>query len=204
MIRSALLAIVLAAPAAAQTSAADILAALEKPTTELEQLTAILEGTDEEKALVAMRLMLESGDPAMERLALRVGLTSTSGISRGVALEAYMQGQPTLMAFATGGADASDEFQRWIQSIGSLSSETSGVFPIVIGPSIDDKNCFGAAAGSRNCTSRIAGTEVSFLIGGTWGTASLNESGELVGSISNGSYKTGPVAVKIPLLGQLQ
>lgn len=58
MIRAALFAVLFPVSAVGQTTAADILAALEKPTTELEQLTSILDGPDEEKSLVAMRLML--------------------------------------------------------------------------------------------------------------------------------------------------
>lgn len=208
MIRAALVALSLAGPAAAQTSAADILAALETPTTELEQLTSILEGADESKALVAMRMMLASGDPGMTRLALRAGLTSTSGVMRGVALEAYMEGQPTLMAFAEHAAEeAPPYFSEWMDYVGSLSSDTTGVFPIPVGPKVDGQACFSGAANPETCAIRVGGTEVSFLIGSAWGTARLNENGELVGSISrqaNSRDFTGPIAVTIPLLGQVQ
>jgi hypothetical protein len=202
--RGCLLAMALAGPAAAQSTAADILAALEAPTDELAQLTAILDGPNEERALVAMRLMLASGDRAMERLALRAGLSSTSGVVRGVAMDAFMKSRPTLIAFAVGQEDTAEGFQRWMQTIGSVSSATEGSFPIGVGPYIEDENCFGSGARPTQCYRRLGGTEFSFLEGSVWGTARLNESGELVGSISNDSYKTGPIAITIPLLGQLQ
>ena len=204
MIRACLVMMTLAAPAAAQTTAADILAALEAPTNELQQLTAVLEGPDEEKALVAMRLMLGSGDPAMERLALRAGLSSTSGVVRGVALESFLKSRPTLTAYAVGQDDAAEGVQVWLQSVGAISADAAGSFPIAIGPYIEDENCFGSAQRPTECYNRVGGTELSFYIGQSWGVARLNESGELVGSISNRGYKTGPIAVTIPLLGQLQ
>jgi hypothetical protein len=202
--RACLFSLALAGPAAAQSTAADILAALEAPTDELAQLTAILEGPDEEKALVAMRLMLGSGDPAMERLALRAGLSSTSGVMRGVSMDAFMESGPTLVAFAVGQEDNAEGFQRWIQTIGSLSSATEGSFPIEVGPYIEDENCYGSGDQPAQCYRRLGGTELSFYQGDAWGTARLNESGELVGSISNNRYVTGPIAITITLLGQLQ
>lgn len=207
MIRVVLIALGLAAPVTAQTTAKDILAALETPTDELKQLTAILEGADEEKALVAMRLMLGSGDAGMQRLALRAGLSSTSGVARGVALEAYLNGQPTLMAFAEHAAEPTSYFAEWLNFVGSLSGDKTGSFPIAVGPWIEDQSCFALPSQPTSCGVRIGGTEVSFLIGSSWGTARLNEAGELVGSISyrrSSSSETGPISVKIPLLGQSQ
>lgn len=207
MIRATLLAIGLAGPAAAQSTASDILAALEGPTDELKQLTDILEGADEERALTAMRLMLVSGDAAMERLALRAGLTSTSGVMRGVALEAYLSGQPTLVAFAEHAGEAPPYFAAWIDYNGSLSGDTTGSFPIAVGPWIEDQACFALPASRATCGVRVGGTEVSFFVGGSWGAARLNENGELVGSISRRASSrddTGPISVTIPLLGQLQ
>jgi hypothetical protein len=152
--------------------------------------------------------MLGSGDATMERMALRAGLTSTSGVARGVALEAFMNSQPTLMAFAEiDGEDQEEVFARWIAAVGSLSSSTTGNFPIGIGPYSAEDNCFVASDRPTTCSSRLGGTEVSFYSGGSWGTARLNESCELVGSIShnfNSSMTTGPITLTIPLLGQLQ
>lgn len=204
MIRAAVMACVLAAPAAAQSTAADILAALDTPTDELQQLTAVLEGADEERALVAMRLMIGSGDPAMARLALRAGLTSTSGVVRGVALEAFMNSQPTLTAYAVAQEENAEGFQRWVQTLGSLTSATEGSFPIAVGPYIAAQNCFGSAQFPNDCHRRLGGAELSFREGSDWGTARLNENGELTGAISSARFSTGPVAVTVPLLGQLQ
>ena len=207
MIRAALFGLALAGPAAAQSTAADILSALEGPTAELEQLMGVLEGPNEEKALTAMRLMLASGDPAMERMALRAGLTSTSGVARGVALEAYLAGQPTLTAFAEAEGEPGTYFETWLGQVGAVSSENTGVFAIPVGPMIADKNCFGTPSDPTECGVRQGGAEVSFYIGRSWGTVRLNENGELVGSISNranSSTFTGPIALTIPLLGQLQ
>lgn len=207
IIRTILIAIGLAGPASGQSTASDILAALEGPTDELKQLTDILEGPDEERALTAMRLMLASGDASMERLALRAGLSSTSGVMRGVALEAYLSGEPTLVAFAEHAGEAPPYFAEWIDHNGSLSGDTTGSFPIAVGPWIEDQACFALPASPASCGVRVGGTEVSFFIGGSWGSARLNESGQLVGSISrraNSRDVTGPISVTIPLLGQLQ
>ncbi len=208
MIRALVFAALMPLPAVAQSTAADILTAIEAPTSELEQLMEVLGGPNEEKALTAMRLMLESGDATMERMALRAGLTSTSGVARGVALDAFMNTQPTLMAFAT--ADTEGEvnvgFEQWIDANGSLSSAKTGSFPIVVGPYLDDENCFGSTT-LRGCHSRLGGTEFSFYVGSAWGTARLNDGGELIGAISHrfdSKRFTGPVSLTIPLLGQLQ
>lgn len=187
----------------AQSNAADILAALDEPTSELEQLGEILDGTNEEKALVAMRLMLASGDPVMKRLALRSGLTSTSGVMRGVALEAFFQGQPNLVAFAKSEEEDTTGFQRWMLRAGALSSENSGSFPVAIGPAIDGENCF-SAPGYNECRNRVAGAEAAMIVVESWAIATLNDSGELVGTLSAARESTGPISFTIPLLGQLQ
>lgn len=204
MIRTACLSLLLASSALAQTTAGDILTALETPTDELKKLTAILEGADEEKSLTAMRLMLASGDPGMTRLALRAGITSTSSVARGVALEAYLMSQPTLVAYATVETEQIEGFQRWIPRVGSASSDTTGVFPIAIGEFLEDQSCFGAPGNTSKCARRLGGTELSFLVDGKWGSVQLTDSGELVGFISHDTFKTGPVALTIPLLGQFQ
>jgi len=204
MMRAALVWLCLALPASAQQTAADILSQLDGVEAELRQLNDILTGPNEERALAAMRLMLASGDPALERMALRAGLSSTSGVARGVALEAYLSAMPTVVAFATAQSDNPDGFRNWIEGVGSVSSDATGSFPIEVGPITEDGSCYGTRKYPRNCYVRIGGTEVSFLIGGSWGSARLNENGELVGAISNGTYRTGPIALRIPLLGQLQ
>ncbi len=205
MMRAILLSLMLAAPAVAQQTASDILAALEQPADEMRQLTEILTGPDEEKALSAMRLMLVSGDPALERLALRAGLTSTSGVVRGVALSAFLDGKPTLVAFAETQVEEPAGFQRWIEAVGSLNSQETGSFAITVGPPVEDApSCYGSLLEPGDCRVRIGGTELSFYVGSAWGSARLNENGELVGGISNAAYKTGPITLRIPLLGQLQ
>ncbi|SMY08010.1 hypothetical protein [Flavimaricola marinus] len=209
MIRAMALALLMPLPAVAQSTAAEILGALDAPTSELEQLMEVLNGPNEEKALTAMRLMLASGDAAMQRLALRAGLSSTSGVARGVALEAYLKTQPTLIAFASveGEEEVNSGFARWMNANGSLSSDRTGSFPIPIGPYLEDQNCFGSPTRPNDCFNRLGGTEVSFFVGAAWGTARLNDSGELVGSISHSfssNQFTGPISLTIPLLGQLQ
>ncbi len=169
----------------------------------------VLEGPNEEKALTAMRLMLGSDDPTMERMALRAGLTSTSGVARGFALKTFLNTQPSLMAFATAATEGEVNvgFEQWLEANGSLSSATTGSFPIAVGAYLSDENCFGSSSGSGGCFGRLGGTEFSFRIGSAWGTARLNDSGASIGAISHrfdASRSTGPMSLTIPLQGQLQ
>lgn len=203
MIRALALMLMLAGPAAAQSvSLEELRAQVAAEADELAGFRDLLTNPDPNQAIAAMRVMMASGDPILHNLALEAGLSSGNGVMRKVALEAFMATAPTLQAEATleqiENADTA-KFQSFMETNGALSGETTGKLTIEVGPPIEDEGCYRRPRSP--CSVWYTGDGISFTMARNRGALRLDEGGMLVGSFGGLGVSGGPVALRIPLLG---
>lgn len=156
---------------------------------ELAQFEAVLNGRDIERALRAMRFMLESGKPRLVRAAREFGLLSTEPLIQHEALKAvFDQGGPFRFEVDLTTADEKDSRARsWIQrNRGSISVDgRTGYWTFSLGEYRSDHQCW-VWRGDDDCSIMLSGVTIDIK---HWRSAAghlkLNESGALVGSFRN-------------------
>ena len=202
----------LAPAAGAQSVSLDELTAkLDARSDELSGFRRLLADPDPDRALGAMTLIMETGDPVLINLALEAGLTSAQPVMRKTALDAFIATRPTLFARAELKDDEEarlDHFKKFVERAGgSLASETTAIIPLPTGPWDAEKRCFVIDEGEdAPCHARIGGDGVAYLLaagrGGyeAWAGFELGEDGRLIGSAS-AQYSGGPVTLTVDLLG---
>lgn len=208
----AVIACCLAPAADAQSvSLEELTARLDARADELSGFRRLLADPNPDRALGAMTLMMETGDPVLINLALEAGLSSAQPVMRKTALDAFIATRPTLFTRAelqTGEEARLDYFKNFVEHAGgSLASETTAIIPLPTGPWDAEKRCFVMSGGKDgSCHARIGGDGVAYLLNAgrsgyeAWAGFELGEDGQLVGSAS-ASYSGGPVTLTVDLLG---
>lgn len=203
-VAGAVLAFVLATPAAAQTSLADIKAKLAGKTSELAEVDAMLAAPDKNSRVAAMELLLASGNPVFVQRAKEVGLFSSDPEMQSAALRAIFDaGGPfrVLLDLTTAKEDQTGA-RTWLSNYqGAWDSDGKvGSYTFSTRPYSEGKKCWQFLSGS-NCAFTITGTSVSL---GDWsnvaGTLTLDSAGSLTGSFRvTYDRKYVPIPATIPL-----
>lgn len=161
---------------------------------------ALLNDPDPERALLAMKVMIEQGDADLQKIALDHGLFSTDASVRRVALEAFFRSKPFLAITADGKAALEDNetnLRVYVERAGGTVDPTGKVSLNHLMGEFDDKqNCF-VYAGGDHCMVRISDATVSFRHHELWSDLTLGTDGKLTGAIY--VYKVGLLPAEIPV-----
>ena len=174
---------------------------------------AYLTDPDQQRAMSALQIMLESGDPTLVQMALSVGVYSVDPNIRQTALKAFLAGAPSLDLFLDGGATFDDKDMESYNALlrgynGAVGADKRASLSLRVGEWSDEKGCYLNLDTPQNCLLRVNATTVSlFLVskdGNTpaqWVVMELGEDGALTGSIIARHYRTdiGPLALSMRL-----
>lgn len=190
-------------PALAQSmSAADILAQVEQKVGGVNEYQALLNDPDPTRSMAAMEIMLNSGDVALERMALDYGLYSPNQVVQRTALEAFFNTGPVLPIYFEQHKD--DENGHWAVYASNESGSVLEDGRVYLSKKVGDfdagKGCYLYLNSDLelDCFIRMSDQNVSVLFWSQWHNLALNDQGELVGS---GAYpgSSMPVTTTIPI-----
>jgi hypothetical protein len=199
-------AVVLAAPVAAQSVLDELEAQIGSRVDELSRAEALLADPDPNRRIVAMEALLKSGDPAFVGKAKEVGLYSDDPRLRAAAVRGILDAGGTFRAEFTMPGDTSEvtDIRTWLQRFnGSWSQDGStGYFGFVVGPFDAERQCW-TFLDNRNCAFRMSGEDVmtgdwNFNIRGA-ALMRLDDTGALTGGFQVNGTGT-PVTIRIPLI----
>ncbi|WP_324754075.1 hypothetical protein [Roseovarius sp. Pro17] len=165
----------------------DLTAQIDARTTEQNGFQALLTDPDPARAAAAMEIMMGSGDPVLQRMAMEEGIFSTNPSSRADALKAFFNSGPTLSVFVSL-TDALDERQQtWAKSQlsnlgGSVDENNIAYLSLRIGAFDAAQDCYVNAEQPKLCLLRINDQVVSLLLLRFWNPMTLNDAGELEGT----------------------
>lgn len=181
----------------------DLKAKIDAEMNKSNEYAELLNDPDPARAQMAMKMMLESGDPALVKIALEYGLYSPDASVRGQAVKAFFDSFPTVEILI----DASS-----VRELGNIPRDISHKYnsglnaenkAIIIRSIIgyDEKaNCYTAEyehSGDIGCYFRIFDGQFQFYsINRNWFQMSLTDAGVLV-SDANIDRKT--VRVEVPI-----
>lgn len=194
----------LATPAAAQTSLADIKAKLAGKTSELAEVDAMLAAPDKNARIAAMELLLASGNPVFVQRAKEVGLFSSDLEMQAAALKAIFDGGGPfrLLIDITTGKEDQTGIRGWLgNGRGTWDAEGKiGLYTFATQPYDEEAKCWKFLR-SSDCAIVLSGTTISLA---DWsyasGNATLNSEGVLEGAfrVTNSSSYI-PMPARIPL-----
>lgn len=186
------------AVSAQSLSVADISSQIDTDMAALDEYAALLNDPDPRRALKAMQIMLASGDPDLERLALDFGIYSTDARVRQVAFETWIKTEPTLVFRLNAGEDRAKEVARYLKSFqGTMNSEGLGSTSYVVGAFDEDRNCY-IWKGYSNCAVSISDDAIMVNFNGYWCEMTISDDARLAGAITiHGNID--PVPTEIPI-----
>jgi hypothetical protein len=189
---------VLSFSAAAQTlSPAEIMAKVNEKTASANEYQALLNDPDPSRSMAAMEVMLESGDPKLQRMALDYGLFSPNKLVQYAALKAFFQSRPVLRLYIDGsGVKDQDYFTRSIGELsGTVDQNKRGFVTMKVGE-FDPKGSCYRHTNYNSCFVRISETEVAINPWrNNWVQLTLNDQGELIGVV--GFVPPAPIMVPV-------
>jgi len=179
---------------------------------------AYLTDPDPNRAMAAMEIMLESGEPGLVQMALSEGLYSPNPEMRQTALKAYMAGKPSIGLYFDGSAvteELMDEYNHIVTYAyrGGVGPNKRASTSFKVGEWSDEFGCYLNQNVENYCLARINATTVSILLPGVdyggsnddvapqWVTLSLGEDGQLAGGVTPRQDETlvGPLTVTMRL-----
>lgn len=178
-----------AAPAVAQSiSIDDLKARIDQSVGAQAQYLELLSDPDPMRAMVAMEVMMGSGDPTLRRMAVETGIFSSNPAVRASALRAFFAAKPTVSVFMSVGENFEDNQRNWLNSQvasigGSVSPDSTAFVSLRVADYNADEDCYMNAAARAGCLFRVSDQVVSFRIFGLWNALTLNDAGELTGTI---------------------
>lgn len=184
--------------AQAQT-AAELLQTLDAQMGETGQLRDLLSHPDPERSRGAMKLMAESGNPDLMRMAIDAGLSSADPVAQRIALEGYLQSKPVLQVSVDGSSleDTKNLKSDMGQVNGTVSSSQIGYFTVKVGDFDDKKSCWRWADG-KACLIRLTDAGASILLFKKWAALRVGENRALRGEHSL-HYTGVPLPISIPV-----
>lgn len=187
-----------ASSAAAQTLTPEELRALvDERVAALSPYEELLADSDPQRSMAAMEIMLESGDPDLQRMALDHGLYSPNPRVRESAVTAFLQTEPVLQIVLDGSGIEDVDYGRYVRTNGgSISADGTGTLSLRIGPFDAEAACFPYVVGK--CALRINGNAILVRLSGYWSPAVLGDDGVLRGEANLAKVDT-PVPYSIAI-----
>ncbi|MCT4333728.1 hypothetical protein MU516_12715 [Paracoccus sp. YLB-12] len=178
----ALAALLMATTATAQVSLDELDQAMEGKEDLQEEVRLRLNDENPDRAMAAMRLLIEKGDDRQRKLAVSHGLSSTNHDVQLAAVEAIFNSDPILVTrwYSEDGPKSNN----WRNAVGNLGGaiEVDGTarLPIRIARYSDEDRCWVESKNNR-CAFRINSGEITFNTDGGWTSLTLDAEGKLVG-----------------------
>lgn len=180
---------------------------------------AYLTDPDPNRAMAALEIMLESGEPGLVQMALSEGLYSPNPEMRQIALKAYMAGKPSIGLYFDGSSVTEELIEEYNHIVtyayrGAVGPNKQASTSFKVGEWSDDFGCFLNQNIEGYCLARINATSVSILLpehdsrrGSSWDvpaqwvTLSLGDDGKLTGGVTPRQDDTlvGPLTVTMRL-----
>ena len=181
-----------AAGAGAQSiSVEDLRAQIDERLTGLNEYEALLQDPDPARSMAAMEIMIGSGDPALERMALDHGLYSPNPAVRAAALTAFFGTMPVLEIRLDGAEVEDKDFVVQMNKRGSVGRDKVGVWSVRVGAFDPEQACF-IWHGFTNCAVRVNENSVLVNLTDNWARGALGEDGVVSGD-ANIDYIDDPV-----------
>jgi len=185
MLRLICVLVALASPAFAQTLTPEALKAKVAEGDGIRaEYYAIMDDPDPAKAASAVKFMMESGDPELERMARDYAIFSPHAAVQRAALEAFFNGSPRLEIFLDGSALTKDELGWFSSSLGSQNATvdgTQGHWIEQVGKFDEDKGCWVYKRSANYCLISLSENQVTFYMWQKPVALRLDEDGRLVG-----------------------
>jgi hypothetical protein len=184
----------------------------------LDGYRSYLTDPDPNRAMAALQIMLESGEPGLVQMALSEGLYSPNPEMRQTALKAYMAGKPSIGLYFDGASVTEELMEEYNHVVtyayrGGVGPEKQASTSFKVGEWSDELGCYLNQNIEGNCLARINATTVSILLPGfddnisgnevppQWVTLSLGDDGKLTGGVTPRQDDTivGPLTVTMRL-----
>jgi hypothetical protein len=164
------------------------------------QYQSVLQNPDARVQYEAVRLMLQSGDPALRRIAKEHALFSTNPVMRNSAIEAIFDGGGNIRLEVAAVDDTSSKVFDWVVKIGGSHDGRIGNLILPLGTK--SGNCWMQVRYNKYCQLSVSGTTVQFANNGNSGehaqaTLSLGPDGVLRGVLlSNNGQASASIDLK--------
>lgn len=150
------------------------------------QYQSVLQNPDARVQYEAVRLMLQSGDPALRRIAKEHALFSTNPVIRNSAIEAIFNGGGNIRLEVTATDDTSAKVYDWLVKWGGSHDGRVGNLILPLGAK--SETCWMQVRYDKYCQLTISGTTIQFASRGNTGenaqaTLTLGPDGVLRGII---------------------
>ena len=147
-----------------------------------EEVRVRLNDENPDRAMAAMRLLIENGDDRQRKLAISHGLSSTNQDVQLAAVEAILNSDPILLTrwYSEDGPKSTNWRNAVVALDGAIEIDGSARLPIRISRYSDEDRCWVESKGNR-CVFRINSGEISFNTAGGWTALTLDAEGKLVG-----------------------
>ncbi len=184
-----LLVLVWSAAAAAQSlTVEEIRARVDQNLRDLSAYHELLADPDPARSSAAMKVMLESGDVDLQKIALDYGLYSPNPAVKRKALEGFFASEPRVEVFVNAGrlhtsGNRDNYLRAFAQYGGSVDAELKGYFTWKLGKFDPEQNCALDSEG-KECAVRVTDSGVSLRPWGEWLLLAPDEEGNLTGTVS--------------------
>ncbi|MCF3972593.1 hypothetical protein [Paracoccus salsus] len=196
MLRSLIFLLALAVPAAAQVTLDDLKAEVDARVSTLSTFEDALADPDPRRALAAMQIMIEKGDPDQRRLAIRSGLYSTDLAIRSTVLRAILNSEPNLIVnIEPVGEEVNQYYGRTVAQLnGTLKPDMTASIVRKIGKWDADRQCW-LNSRNKDCWVTLNADVVSFYVD-SWAQLTLDKEGNLAGPAN---FSQTAVMMTVPL-----
>ena len=163
------------------------------------QYGELLNNPDPAQSLVAMKVMLRSGDPILIDLALDYGLYSPNPEVQYLALKGYFDSGPVIQVRFDGtGADAAD-FQATMKGRyqSAVAPDNSGIWTVRVGAFNEENSCYMLRTSTSICLILHTDNGTMIYTNSKWSQLALSDEAMLVGSVD--IDRVGNVPVRIPI-----
>lgn len=177
-----LTAILTAGTATAQVSLDELDRAMEGKEDLQEEVRIRLNDENADRAMAAMRLLIEKGDDRQRKLAISHGLSSTNHDVQLAAVEAIFNSDPILVTrwYSEDGPKTNNWRVAVSNLDGAIEIDGTARLPIRISRYSAEDRCW-AVGGGNQCVFRINSGEISFNTNGGWTVLTLDAEGKLSG-----------------------
>jgi hypothetical protein len=194
------LAIVLPIFATAQTlTPEEIAAMIDQRMSDLNPYQELLNDPDPARSLEAMRIMINSGDQDLQRMALEYGLLSPNAATKRAAFESLLTRKP-IFSIRFDGTDITDSYfdRRMRDWNGTLDTDRIGYWRVPVGDFYEKGRCFAQVDDTDHCMVTINADGIFLTPYYMNARAEISNSGMLVGDASiNGVPKPVPFSIRL-------
>ena len=180
----------------------DLRKKVDEEVSQLNEYIKILNDTNPERSAAAVRIMMTSGNPVLERMAREFAIYSPHSIIQRTALEAFFTTGPNLEIRLDASSlkeEQNSNFNYYVRQVsGTIEGNTKAFFNIKVGPFNKESGCWVYYANSGWCLIRLSESSVSLNIFGKWNRLILDDGGVLRGMADiHTSLEPVPVEVNV-------